>query len=70
MSDNHLCNPTSALDMSGVWPKLGLRLRSWTCPVQGLEMSGSCLWNPVTQLDKSGKDLVISKSGADRTCLV
>jgi hypothetical protein len=70
MSDNHLCNLTLSLDMSGVWPKLGLRLRSQICPVEGPEMSKSCLWNPVTRLDKSEKDLVVLKSGADQTCLI
>jgi hypothetical protein len=70
MFANRLCNPTSTPDMSSVWPKPGLRLRSRTCPVQGPNMSRTCLWNPVTWSDKSGKDLAVSKSGADQTCPV
>jgi hypothetical protein len=37
---NPSLNPSMALDMSGVWAKPGLGLRSRTCPLPGPNMSG------------------------------
>jgi hypothetical protein len=56
--------------MSDVWPCLGLRLRSWTCPVQGPDMSEKRFCNPAMDLDKSGKRLSRCEEGVNWTCPV
>jgi hypothetical protein len=70
MSDNRLWNPVLELDMSGVWPYLGLRLRSRTCSVQGPDMSMKSYCNPATYLNKSDKGLSHCEEEVDQTCLV
>jgi hypothetical protein len=45
MSGNTLLNPAGTQDMSGVWPKPGLRLIDQTCPSWGQNMPGSTSGN-------------------------